>query len=112
MDIQYFYITDQVQQKTIHITYCPTEEMIALFFTKPLQGSLFLKMHDLIMGMKMPMPALTSSRSVLGEPEPQPECEPHTDEQGRNQNANPMPMNRAVIECPSDMTMNRNVPVK
>ena len=71
MGIWYFYITDQVQQKTIHITYCPTEEMIADFFTKPLQGSLFLKMCDLIMGMKMPTQALTSSRSVLGELEPE-----------------------------------------
>ena len=70
MDIQYIYITDQVQQKTIHITYCPTEEMIADFFTKPLQGSLFLKMRNLIMGLKMPTPALISSRSVLGEAEP------------------------------------------
>ena len=33
MDIRYFYLTDQVQQKTIHITYCPTEELIADFFT-------------------------------------------------------------------------------
>ena len=72
MDIRYFYLTDQVQQKTIHITYCPTEEMIADFFTK-LQGFLFLKMRDLIMGMKMPMPALRSSGIVLGEPEPEPE---------------------------------------
>ena len=99
------------QQKTIHITYCPTEEMIADFFTKSFQGSLFLKMHDLIMGMKMPTPALTSSRSVLGEPELEPEGEHHANEQGSSQNVNTMPMNRAVIECSSDMMMNRNVPV-
>ena len=30
-------------------------------------------MRDLIMGLKMPMSALTSSRSVLGEPEPEQE---------------------------------------
>ena len=72
-DIQYFYISDQVQQKTIHITYCPIEELIADFVTKPLQVPLFLKMCHLIMGMMMPMPALTSSRSVLGEPEPEQE---------------------------------------
>ena len=49
--------------------------MIDGFFTKPLQGSLFLKIRDLIMGLKMPTPALTSSRSVLGEPEPELEQE-------------------------------------
>ena len=32
------------------IVYCPTEEMIADFFTKPLQGALFRKFKALILG--------------------------------------------------------------
>ena len=32
--------------------YCPTEQMLADFFTKPLQGSLFRKFWDVIMGHK------------------------------------------------------------
>jgi len=31
------------------VKYCPTGEMLADFFTKPVQGSLFVKFHDLIM---------------------------------------------------------------
>ena len=31
--------------------YCPTESMIADYFTKPLQGALFFKLRDAIMGI-------------------------------------------------------------
>ena len=50
MNIRYFYVTEQVKKKAIHVTHCPTEEMAGDFFTKPLQGSLFIKMHNYIMG--------------------------------------------------------------
>lgn len=30
--------------------YTPTEEMVADFFTKPLQGRLFIKMRDKLLG--------------------------------------------------------------
>jgi hypothetical protein len=32
--------------------YCPTGEMIADFFTKPLQGAQFYKFRDAILGIK------------------------------------------------------------
>ena len=32
--------------------YCPTAKMIADFFTKPLQGNLFRKLRDVVMGHK------------------------------------------------------------
>ena len=32
------------------MVHCPTERMIADYYTKPLQGSLFRKMRDIIMG--------------------------------------------------------------
>ena len=54
MDIRYFYITEQVEKKAIHVTHCPTEEMVGDFFTKPLQGSLFFKMRNYIMGSEEP----------------------------------------------------------
>ena len=54
MDIRYFYITEQVERKAIHVTHCPTEEMVGDFFMKPLQGSLFLKMRNYIMGNEEP----------------------------------------------------------
>ena len=53
-NIRYFYVTEQIQKKAIHVTHCPTEEMIGDFFTKPLQGSLFIKMRNYIMGVEEP----------------------------------------------------------
>ena len=54
MNIRYFYVTEQVRKKAIHVTHCPMEEMVGDFFTKPLQGSLFIKMHNYIMGNEEP----------------------------------------------------------
>ena len=36
MNIWYFYVTEQVRKKAIHVTHCPTEEMVGDFFTKVL----------------------------------------------------------------------------
>ena len=74
LNIRYFFITDRVARKELTVVYCPTKQMVADFFTKPLQGSLFRKFRDQIMGMA-PMeeinnePPPPSHRSVL-------ECEP------------------------------------
>ena len=54
MNIRYFYVTEQVEKKPINVTHCTTEEMVGDFFTKPLQGSLFIKMHNYIMGSEEP----------------------------------------------------------
>lgn len=35
----------------MRVDYCPTEEMIADFFTKPLQGALFRKFRAFIMNI-------------------------------------------------------------
>lgn len=50
IDIRYFFITDRVKKEDLVIMHCPTMKMIADFFTKPLQGSLFRKLRDVIMG--------------------------------------------------------------
>jgi hypothetical protein len=52
VEIRYFFVTDRVQRKHIKVQYCPTEEMIADFFTKPLQGALFHKFRDAILGIE------------------------------------------------------------
>ena len=49
---RYFFIKDRVEQNEITIEYCPTERMLADFFTKPLQGELFRRFRDVIMGYK------------------------------------------------------------
>jgi hypothetical protein len=51
LEIRYFFVTDNVKRWRLSIQYCPTEEMIADFFTKPLQGSAFRKMVKLIMNI-------------------------------------------------------------
>ena len=51
INIQYFFITDRIKQKEIQVKHCPTGEMIADYFTKPLQGSLFRKFRNMILGV-------------------------------------------------------------
>ena len=53
INIQYFFVTDKIKQGEVTIIHCPTKEMIADYFTKPLQGALFRKFRDLIMGIDM-----------------------------------------------------------
>ncbi|KAG7339953.1 reverse transcriptase RNA-dependent DNA polymerase [Nitzschia inconspicua] len=50
IEIRYYFITDNISRGTCSVQYCPTEQMIADFFTKPLQGSLFRWMRDKILG--------------------------------------------------------------
>ena len=48
--IRYFFIKDILKREDIELVHCPTERMIADYYTKPLQGSLFKKMRDILMG--------------------------------------------------------------
>lgn len=50
IDIRFFFVKDRVDKKEIFICYCPTDIMLADFFTKPLQGRLFKFFRDIIMG--------------------------------------------------------------
>ena len=50
IDIRYFFIKDVLEREEIDVQHCPTELMLADFFTKPLQGSKFKKMRAKIMG--------------------------------------------------------------
>lgn len=52
MDNRYFFIKDRLNTEKITVEYCPTGKMIADFFTKPLQGNLFRKFRDLVLGYK------------------------------------------------------------
>ena len=50
-DIKYFYVTDLVGRDEVTIEYCPTDEMIADYMTKPLVGSKFKLFRDIIMNL-------------------------------------------------------------
>jgi hypothetical protein len=49
INIRYFFVKDRIASGEIKVEHCPTQEMMADFFTKPLQGSVFTKMRDGIM---------------------------------------------------------------
>ena len=49
INIRYFFITDRIKSGEVTVEYCPTGDMIADPFTKPLQGSAFRKFRNLIM---------------------------------------------------------------
>ena len=42
LNVRYLFITDRIKKGDLHIEYCPTDNMVADFFTKPLQGKTFL----------------------------------------------------------------------
>jgi hypothetical protein len=50
IDIRYFATKDRLKTENIQVVYCPTETMVADYFTKPLQGALFKKLRAVIMG--------------------------------------------------------------
>ena len=52
INIRYFWMKDRIRTEHITIRHCPTLQMIGDFFTKPLQGSLFRKFRDVILGYK------------------------------------------------------------
>ena len=41
IDIRYFFMKHRLDTKNTNVVYCPTGEMLADFYTKPLQGKLF-----------------------------------------------------------------------
>ena len=52
INIRYFFATDRINAKEMRVAYCPTGDMVADFFTKPLQGVLFCKLRHLIMNVR------------------------------------------------------------
>jgi hypothetical protein len=50
IEIWYYHVANQVAKGDLRVVWCPTDEMIADFLTKPLQGKAFVKFWDLLMG--------------------------------------------------------------
>jgi len=70
INIRYFFIKDRVKIEGISIVHCPTGLMLADFFTKPLQGALFRKFRDVLLGYKhisvLEVPPATRSEERVG----------------------------------------------
>jgi hypothetical protein len=69
INIRFFFVTDRIKNKEMSVAHCPTGEMVADYFTKPLQGALFKKFRNLIMNVDSFDPSTDShkdQRSVLG----------------------------------------------
>ena len=47
--IRYFWVKDRVQSGEIKVEYMPTEEMVADILTKPLQGSKFVTLRNMLL---------------------------------------------------------------
>ena len=56
IDIRYYYITDLIVKKMIELKHCSTNDMIADFMTKPLQGERFVKLRNIILGIEKIIP--------------------------------------------------------
>lgn len=52
INIRYFWIKDRTRGEDITVRHCPTTQMLADFFTKPLQGTLFRRFRDVLLGHK------------------------------------------------------------
>jgi hypothetical protein len=69
INIRYFFVADRIANGEVKIEYCPTGDMLADYFTKPLQGSSFQKFRNQIMNLKDSDPVskvAQDHRSVLG----------------------------------------------
>ena len=51
IDIRYFFIKDCIEKNKLEVKYCPTDDMVADFMTKPLQGAKFNKFRKIIMNL-------------------------------------------------------------
>ena len=50
INMHYFFITNQISKGQVTVVWCPTGDMTADFYTKPLQGAMFRNFRDKIMG--------------------------------------------------------------
>jgi hypothetical protein len=49
--VRYFFIKERIAEGQVRLSYLPTEDMIADLLTKPVQGKLFVKLRDTLLGL-------------------------------------------------------------
>jgi hypothetical protein len=66
VNIRFFFITDRINKGELSVEWCPTGNMIGDFATKPLQGAVFKKFRDHIMGVvPIETPVPIESKSIV-----------------------------------------------
>ena len=64
LNVRYFFVTDKIKKGEVKIAHSPTQDMISVFFTKPLQGTQFARLRSKI--LNLPSSSRTAEhRSVL-----------------------------------------------
>jgi len=51
INVRYFFVKDKVDSGEVSIEWCPTDEMLGDFFTKPLQGVKFKQFRKLVLNI-------------------------------------------------------------
>ena len=65
LDVQYFYVKDLLDQGILKVNHCVSDNMIADFLTKPIQGNHFKLLRDIILNRNYHGSVL-EHRSMLG----------------------------------------------
>ena len=52
LNIRYYFLSDRIANGELRVEYCPTDDMVADYFTKPLQGDKFRKFRKIIMNLQ------------------------------------------------------------
>ena len=66
INIRYFFITDQIDKKNVTVKHCPTDELMADFMSKPLQGAKFIKFKNMIKNLPEKTDPASASATKTG----------------------------------------------
>ena len=55
IDVRHYFIKDQIDQKLMHLEYCPTDLMVSDMLTKPLQGTQFRRLRARLLNYANPV---------------------------------------------------------
>ena len=50
INVRYFFLKDRIDKNEVELKYVPTENMVSDILTKPLQGALFLRLRNILLG--------------------------------------------------------------
>jgi len=65
INVRYFFVADKIKKDELEVAFCPMTNMLADFFTKPLQGSTFKRMRRIILNISETDKSSAEHRSVL-----------------------------------------------